>query len=734
MKDDKSILLEAHTRYQYADEQWAPMKTKNTELLDFIAGNQWDLVARQNFENAGFAARTSNRMPGILRQITNELRKNVPSIQVNAKDDGHVDTAEVLNDMLRDIQLDSTADVAYKKAAEFAASVGIGYFRIASKYEKNSMNQKLCIEPVYDINTIMLDPDHKALAGQDSEFAFVTVAMSHEEYKRRFPDSNLAENMSQPGWTAAKNNWVTKDMIMVCEYYFKDYEKKTLYQIRNTVTGEVTEDYDYDKELLDAGALKILQSRPDNVPIIRHCKLNDVEVLSKSIWPGCYIPIIAVKGDEYWIDNKRKLNGVACDMVESQISLNYYLSWQGQLIQLAPKAPYIGTAAQFKGYELEWENVNVSNQAFMTYNADGTAPPPSRDLGEVPIQNAGAMVQQAENDIRSVSGVTDLTQQLVNPESGKAILARQQQTYNANYHLYDNLQVSIAHAGVVLVDAISTFYDTERQIQAVKETGEKRSVKINTPSMDMPLALENDMSKIDGNYSVSVQTGKSYGTKRQEAVEAITAIMNLNPQMAQNLADLAIMQMDIPMQKELSARARAMVDPNVLAASQGDDKMEPEIVVQQLKMQNKQLSDQLTALNAHAGQVEQQLKISDQENKLQKMSKDVDLMKAELDYKLKTRDQDQKEATTELEFLVKQKELDMAQQQLDLQRMQLELNATKTMVDVSHRDMDMHEKRHKNSVSVMEVIKDPNIKDVPIETLDPGIDNQLGNSIDNSLE
>ena len=78
MKSDKEILKEAKRRFDDCMTYWSEMKQKNRDLARFISGNQWTYEARQNYENAGYAAITSNRIPTFLRQITNEVRKNTP--------------------------------------------------------------------------------------------------------------------------------------------------------------------------------------------------------------------------------------------------------------------------------------------------------------------------------------------------------------------------------------------------------------------------------------------------------------------------------------------------------------------------------------------------------------------------------------------------------------------------------------------------------------------------------
>lgn len=700
MKSNKDILKEAKKRYAFCETQWSEMKQKNTELLQFISGEQWTYTARQNFENAGYTAMTSNRIPTFLRQITNEIRKNTPEIQVDPRDDGQEQKAEVINDLIRNIQEESQAEIAYCTAAESAASVGIGYIRVTSKYKnESSFDQEICIDAVEDVNTVMLDPNHKALNAKDIEYAFITTSLSKDEYYNRYGDTLMGKGIDGSlseaevkdiGWTPADTKWKNETQIYIVEYYFKDYKPTTIYQIQMISTGEVF--ITRDSKTAHNPAVEIIQEREIMQPIVRWCKLNDVEVLEESEWPGCYIPLVAVKGDEYWIEGKRKLVGAVEPAIEAQVQLNYAMSWRAQLLQMAPKAPYIGTAAQFKTYEQQWANINVSNQAFMVYNNDAGAPPPSRDLGEVPIQGASVLVSQSEDNLRSIFGTFDPSQQAQGPESGKALLARQDQSYNSNYHFYDNLSRSIEQIGCIIVEAMPVIYDSARDVQLKAQDGKKRSVSINQP--DEAGVIEYDLTQ--GEYSVSIQTGPSFGTKRQESAMAIMDLIAAYPPAAQAIADIAVRNMDWPGADKIADSLEALVPAQVLQARKIDPKNAAAMVPQ--------LQAQVVALTQQTQVMDQQLKqaaakLNENADKLQieHIKADIATQKMQNDTNIEIKKMQLEEQRTELEFLVKERELQLAEAELELQKANLGIKG----VQVMH---EMNSDAHDREVSHIERI------------------------------
>lgn len=692
MLTDKEILKEAKKRYDYCSTQWGEFKQRSTELLDFISGNQWTYTARQNFENAGYTAMTSNRIPTFLRQITNEIRKNTPEIQVDPRSDGEEEKAEAINDLIRNIQEESQAEVAYCTAAESAAAIGIGYIRVISEYKnENSFDQEIRIEAIEDANMVMLDPNHRSLTGCDAEYGFITTALSKDEYRQRYSKSKLRSKIDGEmtdkewddlGWTAADTKWQTEDQIYIIEYYFKDYKPETLYQILDTATGAITTTYD--KDLVKQDNIEIIQERIVMRPVVRWCKLNDLEVLEQSEWPGKYLPIIAVKGDEYWVDGKRKIVGAVEPAVEAQVQLNYAMSWRAQLLQMAPKAPYIGTADQFKTYEQEWANINVSNQAFLTYNKDEGAPPPSRDLGEVPIQSASVLVQQSEEDLRAIFGTFDPANQTVAPESGKAILARQHQAYNSNYHFYDNLARSIQQIGCIIVEALPVIYDSARDVQLKAQDGKKRTVSINQPNAAG--VIEYDLTQ--GDYSVSIQTGPSFGTKRQESAESVMELISVYPQSAQAIADIAVRNMDWPGAQKIADSLEALVPPQVLQARKTNPR-DAAAMVPQLQAQLTAAQQQLQVMEMQLKEASNKLNESADKVAIEHMKAEVDMRKIDTETALKIKEMELREQETELEFLVKEQELRIAHLELDLQRAQLGIKGAQVMSDIND---SMHDK------------------------------------------
>jgi hypothetical protein len=120
--------------------------------------------------------------------------------------------------------------------------------------------------------------------------------------------------------------------------------------------------------------------------------------------------------------------------------------------------------------------------------------------------------------------------------------------------------------------------------------------------------------------------------------------------------------------------------------------MDPEQLVKQQRQQLQQQQQALEALNAHAGQVEQELKQVTEEMKLVKMDKEFQVIKAELDNQVKNRELTIDEATTQLEYILKEKELEFEDRKIKLEEAKVAMMGVKGMADIDRSVFDTESK------------------------------------------
>jgi hypothetical protein len=182
----------------------------------------------------------------------------------------------------------------------------------------------------------------------------------------------------------------------------------------------------------------------------------------------------------------------------------------------------------------------------------------------------------ASDDIKSTTGQYDSSLGATsNERSGRAILARERQGDVGTYHYVDNLARAIRYTTRQIVDMIPKIYDTQRVARIIGVDGETNMVKID-PTQPMPMRELRDPNNPDvvidkiynpgvGKYDVCVTTGPSYMTKRQEALDAMTHLLQGNPQLWAVAGDLFIKNMDWPGAQEMAQRFAKTIDPKLLA-------------------------------------------------------------------------------------------------------------------------------------------------------------------------
>ena len=709
-----STVKEALKRFQIAEEAEADWRREARDDLKFIGGEQWNWQARNVRENAGLPCFTINRIPTFLNQILNEIRQNNPSIQVDPVTGGATrDTADTLAGLIRQIEQHSAATTAYQNAAWYAVAAGKGYFELVNEYENYDNNdQKLVINTIDDPTRVYMDPNHREVDGHDMEWCFIVSDMDKEAYKREYPDSTMNALLDTKAFMPDKtqSDWITQNTVRVSKYYYKTYETKMLYTIRTIKMDYMpylAEDpsillnpdayetiYDYNKppkELVDMGAATIIGKRKVHIPTVKIATMNAVEILEETVWPYKHIPVFVVKGNEFWNDGRRMVQGAVRAAKDTQRALNWFTSVQAEVVGMAPKAPFVGGKGAFAGFEHMWRDVNVSPLAYLEFNdkdpKGNPISPPTRVQAEAPIQAVAQSRQMANDDLKSVFGIYDPSLGAQgNETSGVAILARTKQSNLTNSHYYDNLVRAITHLGHVMVHVIPFFYDNERVIRIVNPNGTTASETINGSDG------KNDFSV--GKYEVVIETGPTYATRRQEAVESMLTLTAGYQQAMPAIADLIVNEMDWPGAKLIADRLRAMVPPEILQATgeTDDSDMPPEQLVKQQRVQLQQTQQALEALNAHSEQIEQQLKQVTEEMKLVKMDKEFQVIKAELDNQVKNRELTIDEATTQLEYLLKERELEFEDRKIKLEEAKLAISGVNAMANIDKTVLDTEAK------------------------------------------
>lgn len=593
-KDDKKILEIARSRWDLAVEAENDLRTLALEDLRFRSGEQWDPKIKASRQQDRRPCLTINRLPQYIRSITNDQRQNRPSIKVDPVDDkADVETAKVYQGLIRHIEYNSNADVAYDTAFESAVTTGLGYYRIVTDYcDPLSFEQEIKIRRVRNRSTVYMDPSYQEPDASDSNWCFIFEDLSHDEYKAQNPGKKLPSLEEWRSIGDTSPDWMTKETVRVAEYFYKEYTEEDVCLLS---TGESALLKDLEKMGLPEG-VHVVDSRKSIVPQIKWIKMNGIEILDRTDWPGKWIPIVPVLGDELDIDGKRILEGVIRHAKDSMRMYNVMVSAEAEAIGLAPKAPFIGAEGQFAGHEAKWREANIKNFSYLEYKPvtlnGATLGPPQRNAFEPAVMAITQARQMAAEDLKATTGIYDAGLGMKSNEtSGKAIQRRAQQSQTNNFHFIDNLTRALRHGGRIIIDLIPHIYDTARAVRIMNEDGSVEMAVVNQVFEKNGETKEHKLGH--GKYDVTVSTGPSFATKRQEAVESMIALSQSNPQILQVAGDLMVKNMDWPGADEISKRLKKTLAPGLAEPEEGEQKPVPPEIQAQMQQMN-QMIEQLT--------------------------------------------------------------------------------------------------------------------------------------------
>jgi hypothetical protein len=616
---DLNIVKEAHKRFAIAVDSESVGRFERLDDIKFVRlGQQWPEAVKRDRERPG-AERpmlTINRIFQFRNQVINEIRQNRPSIKCRPVDDNaDIETAEVLQGLIRHIQEISRADIAYDTAAEWQVDTGLGYFRIQTDYcDNGSFDQDIVIKRVPDPTKVYFDPSSTEPDGSDAKWAFIIEEFTKDEFKAAYPGEE-EESWSGAG-TGDSAAWISQESIRVAEYFVIDQKPRTLARL---VDGSTIWKDQIPKEHIES----IADERQSYDPICKWYKIAGDKIIESTELPTSFIPVIPVYGSEVWVEGVRHLHGLTRYAKDAARLYNYMQSANTELLALAPRAPYIVAVGQIDGYETEWQNANQVNLSVLTYKpttTDGTqAPPPRREMPPGVNPGLEAAMNRSIDDMKACMGIFDAS--LGNRESdqsGKAILSQQRQASIGNFHFSDNLSRSIKHAGKIIVEMIPKIYDTARVARIIGEDGEPESVQINPEQQSSKTEQKTDSGEIKyiynlgvGKYDVVVDTGPSYATKRQEAAESMLAFVQTDPAILQIAGDLIVKNMDWPGADEIAKRMKVMLPPQIAAADKEAGQGAP--VDPQIEQQMHQMADQMQ----HMSQALQEAQSDKQEKELQ---------------------------------------------------------------------------------------------------------------------
>jgi len=628
---DRDIIAEAHERWERAENAYRTTRQLAIADTQFAMGdsdNMWQWPSEVSSSRIGDrrVCLTINLTAQHCNQIINQIRQNRPACRVMPVDDySDKKTAEILAGLIRNIQSTSNADDAHDIAAEHAIYGGEGYWRVLTDYESPaSFNQVIKIKSIANPFLVYIDPDAIEPDKSDAEWGFIFEDVRKETIKREYPE--LKNDISS--WNLdKKTQWVTEDTVRIAEYYCVEYVK--------------------DKAILLSDGTSLLESKLDDgvvrdgMMLVNELSGQTIEIIkerdtfrkqwkwykligkhSKPVdsrdWPGEYLPIIAVVGKEVNVNGEIIRKGIVRDLKDPARMTNYAYSETVQAIALQNKIPYLAAADSIEGYETDWANANISNKAYLPFNAyddeGNPLPKPERQQPAVMPAAQIQLLQLSTEEMRASSGQQNANFGIKSEaSSGVGIQRLKAQGEIATFHFPDNLARGLKYEAVVLIDLIQKVYDTKRVVRVLGLDGNMEHAVLdpNHPeAYGEQQTTADDIQKIFnpslGQYDVVIDTGPSFQTQRQEGYASMMELASRNPALMQIAGDIIMRNADYPGADKIADRLAKALPPNLQEQKGGTEQQLAQVSQQAMQMQQQMqmMSQQLQETQAALQQAE----------------------------------------------------------------------------------------------------------------------------------
>lgn len=658
---DQKLLRHIRDRYTALTDLWREIREERQKDLRYISGDPWDEADKRARKDAGRPCINQDELTQYVNQAVNNVRQNKRGIKYEPAGNGSNDkTAEFRQGLTRGIEYKSKAPSAYLRAYQDMVEGSYGYIRIGRKYSTESwdeenitadlFNQEITINAIMNPDSVLYGFDTtKQPDWSDAQDCFVLDPLTKEEFRRRWPNAQV-KDFTAEHYDAARE-WIKDNQVLTAEYWRLETEDgPTVYLLES---GEVT-------TKKPKGA-KVRNSRKLQTKTPVQYWTNGVEILERNENPGCALPIIPFVGLARYVDDGGgsvlKLFSLVRLARDPQMGLAYIISQQAEEAGLTPKSPYVGYKGQFDSDWENWQSITKVPHAFLQVDvivegANGQIlPPPQRSQFTPNFQSYEVAIDSKRRAIQAAMGITPLptAAQRSNEKSGIALERIQNQENLGSYHFVDSFDRALAFTGRLIESWIPAVYDTERDVALRKADDSHQVVRINTED---PYTDEKTQKPVhypvdtQGDHDVTVSTGPSYDSQRQEVAAFLdTLIQNMPnlpvpPPAASKVLALAIQM------KELGPKGDQIAE--IISPTDGADNGQ----MQQQMMLAQQATQELGA-KVQQLQFEKQAKIVDNQFKAQNAERDRQLKLAIAEVETKSQNIQERLAFVE-EFMKQQ--------------------------------------------------------------------------------
>lgn len=332
--------------------------------------------------------------------------------------------------------------------------------------------------------------------------------------------------------------------------------------------GAMLPDDDERMVLWDAGEMvRIEEKRPSKKHKIIHYRIAGDYELDKTEFPSEQLPLVFVDNNSYYDKTGKQITrSFFGDCRDTQRYINYLRTQSAYILKVSRYDQWIGPKTVVQGLDTQrnWKDP-TNTQGLLAYDKDPDGLKPEQVR---PPELSQSLFQQYELAIQDLYTSTGLYPARMgnngDEASGKAIDARTRQGSYATFVFFNSINRAIATGGEIVNEMIPRVYDTERVMTLMMPDKGIESVTINKQIDDYGEQIENDIRK--GTYQVRLKPGPSYEGQKEQALQSLREVLQVDPTSFNLVADLFAENLPLANTIEIKNRLKTRVPPQIIEA------------------------------------------------------------------------------------------------------------------------------------------------------------------------
>jgi len=601
------------------------------EMHNFVLGDQWSQdESNEMIKTFKKVPLTSNKLGTMSNSLLGEQQQNTPQLQVVPLENCDEQTAQLREDIVKNIILSTDATTTYQVAAGQSFIGGFGAFAWVTEYSHDK-SFDLDIIPQYfkdsskcywDVGAEKIDKTDGMVCGWVSRMTRTKFREVYgKELEEKITNSSGRIAASKSEIQAVTNSdgtggfsWSDEDGITINDNFVRKQVKETLYKMSNGKTynqeeieelmekslqinreiqeqqfmmGEVaeidevegdisaaneeTEQAGFDESfmtLYDEGEeVTIEDKRETKRSVITHYKIAGDYILEDSEFPCDDLPLVFVDQNSYYDKNgKQMCRSFFGDAKDTQRYINYLRTQSAYILKVSRYDQYMGSKKNVASNDTAAKWRDPSAQQGMLTYDESPSGAKPEQLH--PPELSASLQAQYQLAIEDLYTCTGLyPTRMGNQGSETSGAAIDARTRQGSYTTYVAFN-SVNRAIAAGGNNVNSMIPRVYDAERVMSvTTSDEGTKTITVNQQKDEYGERIENDIrKGTYQVRLKPGPSFEGQKQQALESLQQVLQANPQAFELVADLYADNLPLANTIELKNRLKTLVPPGVIEA------------------------------------------------------------------------------------------------------------------------------------------------------------------------